>query len=120
MPTHEQARAFAQDWISAWNAHDLDRVLRHYAEDFEMASPYIADIAGEPSGRLKGKPRVRAYWQAALDRIPDLHFELLEVFAGVDSLVIRYRSVSGRICAEVLVLGATGLVRSAVAHYGRE
>jgi hypothetical protein len=49
------AERFAAEWIAAWNSHDLDRVLSHYADDFEMSSPYIAELAGEPSGKLKGK-----------------------------------------------------------------
>jgi ketosteroid isomerase-like protein len=40
MLTLEQAQSFASSWASAWNAHDLDRVLEHYEDDFEMASPY--------------------------------------------------------------------------------
>src|ERR1051326_2648113 len=32
-------RAFASDWIEAWNARDLDRVLTLYTDDFEMDSP---------------------------------------------------------------------------------
>jgi ketosteroid isomerase-like protein len=43
------AENFAAEWIAAWNSHDLDRVLSHYAGDFEMSSPIIAQIAGEPS-----------------------------------------------------------------------
>jgi ketosteroid isomerase-like protein len=35
---------FAREWIEAWNSHDLDRVLSHYADDFTMSSPYIAQI----------------------------------------------------------------------------
>jgi ketosteroid isomerase-like protein len=52
------AQHFATEWIAAWNAHDLDRVLSHYANDFEMSSPYIVTFAGEPSGTLVGKPAV--------------------------------------------------------------
>ena len=33
------SRRFAAEWIEAWNAHDLERILAHYADDFEMASP---------------------------------------------------------------------------------
>ena len=36
------AERFATDWIAAWNSHDLDRVLTHYEDDFEMSSPLIA------------------------------------------------------------------------------
>jgi ketosteroid isomerase-like protein len=51
----EFAESFATEWIESWNAHDIDRVLSHYAEDFEMSSPVIIQVAGEPSGTLKGK-----------------------------------------------------------------
>jgi hypothetical protein len=27
MLTQQQAQDFAQDWIEAWNSHDLDRIL---------------------------------------------------------------------------------------------
>ena len=77
-------RAFAEtvagEWIAAWNAHDVERVLCHYADDIEMASPYIRLIAGEPSGILRGKDALRAYWSAALKRLPNLHFTLRDVF----------------------------------------
>ena len=33
----EFAKQFAREWVEAWNDHDLDRVLAHYAEDFEMS-----------------------------------------------------------------------------------
>jgi len=46
------AERFAMEWIESWNAHDLDRVLSHYTDDFEMSSPVIPRIAGETSGRL--------------------------------------------------------------------
>ena len=44
------AREFAVEWIAAWNAHDLDRILSHYADDFEMRSPLIAERMGVASG----------------------------------------------------------------------
>ena len=77
------ADRFAADWISSWNARDLERVLSHYADDFEMSSPIIIQVAGEPSGTLRGKGAIRAYWSAALELIPDLHFELISVLVGV-------------------------------------
>ena len=49
------AEKFALDWIESWNSHDLDRILSHYSDQFEMSSPKIIQIAGEPSGTLKGK-----------------------------------------------------------------
>jgi hypothetical protein len=117
--TKEQALSFAQDWVEAWNAHDLDRVLAHYTDDVQMSSPFIVAFIGDPSGTLNGKPAVRAYWQTALTRIPDLHFELLGVFTCVNSLVIHYKAVLGTLATEVLFLGDDGRVCKALAHYDR-
>jgi len=111
------ADGFAADWISAWNAHDLERVLAHYADDFEMSSPIIIQIAGEPSGTLQGKAAVRAYWSAALELIPDLHFELISVLVGVRSITLYYKGARDRLAAEVFHFGPDGKVASAFAHY---
>jgi ketosteroid isomerase-like protein len=95
------AKAFATEWIDAWNAGDLERVLAHYADDFEMTSPYIVERMGIVSGTLKGKEAIRSYWAQGLSVRPPLRFELLDVFAGVNSLAIYYRSVTrGRLVME--------------------
>lgn len=73
------AQQFAQEWIDAWNSHDLERILGHYSDDLEMSSPVIVQIAGEATGRLTGKKAVGDYWHTALGMIPDLHFELIAV-----------------------------------------
>lgn len=111
------AEHFAADWIAAWNAHDLDRILSHYADDFEMSSPVIVQIAGEPSGTLRGKIVVGAYWQKALALIPDLQFELISVLAGVGSITLCYKGARGRLAAEVFHFGPGGKVVKAFAHY---
>ena len=71
----EQAQHFAADWLAAWNAHDLPRILSHYSDDFEMRSPVITQITGRADGCLQGKDAVGACWHKALARFPDLHFE---------------------------------------------
>jgi hypothetical protein len=108
---------FARDWIKSWNAHDLERVLAHYADDFEMTSPVITQVTGQPEGKLRGKAVVGDYWRKALALMPDLQFELICVLAGVDSLTIHYRGAKGRLAAEVFHFNDQGLVQAACAHY---
>jgi hypothetical protein len=117
MITTEHARHFAEEWINAWNSHNLSRVLSHYSDDFEMSSPFIVQFRGGKSGTLKGKAQVGAYWQSALERIPDLHFELLEVFSGIESIALLYNSVLGKRATELLFLDSDGKVVRAFAHY---
>jgi ketosteroid isomerase-like protein len=110
------AEHFAADWIESWNAHDLGRILSHYADDFEMSSPFIIQIAGEPSGTLKGKAAVGAYWSKALSLIPDLRFELVTTLIGVNSITLYYKGTRG-FAAEVFHFGPDQKVSRAYAHY---
>ncbi|MBI3992172.1 MAG: nuclear transport factor 2 family protein [Candidatus Lambdaproteobacteria bacterium] len=116
MLDREFVARFAADWIDAWNSHDLTRILAHYTDDFEMNSPAIAQIAAEPSGRLRGKQRVGDYWAKALRMVPHLHFELQRTLVGVDSVTLYYRGHRG-MSAEVLHFDAQGKVARAFAHY---
>ena len=108
---------FARAWIDAWNAHDLDRILAHYADDVEITTPMIRLATGVDSDTLKGKAAVRDYWAAALERLPDLHFELIDVAAGVDSIALYYRSVMEKLAIEVMFFDEQGQVMRVVAHY---
>jgi ketosteroid isomerase-like protein len=112
------AHAFAEEWISAWNSHDLERILAHYSDDFEMSSPLIVERMHEPSGTLKGKDKVRPYWQLGLAATPPIKFELVDVFVGVDSIAIYYRSVGRKMAAEVLIFNDQRQVIKGIAHYG--
>ena len=51
---------------------------------------------------LHGKEALRAYWSAALAQVPDLHFDLTSLFAGVDSLLIGFRMNGGPERFEIL------------------
>lgn len=113
----ERAEHFASEWLAAWNAHDLPRILAHYTDDFEMFSPVIVQLTGRADGRLQGKQAVGAYWAKALSLLPDLRFEPICTLMGVDSVVIHYFGATGKRVAEVFHFNAEGLVYRAQAHY---
>ena len=116
MINKEFAQQFAGEWVAAWNSHDLVDILSHYTDDFEMSSPYIAQVTGETSSMLKGKKAVGAYWQKGLALNPALHFELLNILVGVDSITLYYRSSRGNV-AEVFFFNSNKQVMKAAAHY---
>lgn len=97
------AERFAREWIEEWNAHDLDRILAHYRDNFTMTSPLIEQRMGLVGGRLQGKSAVRQYWAQGLAAAPDLQFQLVSVFAGVRSMGIVYTTASlGKTVVEYL------------------
>lgn len=110
----------AREWIAAWNAHDLERVLAHYADDVEFSSPFIAKLIGRADGVVRGKPELRAYFARGLEAYPMLRFELVRVFGGVRSCVLEYRSVNGLRAAEVMEFDPAGKVVRVLAHYGND
>ena len=109
--------ALGREWIAAWNAHDLDRVLAHYADDFEMSSKHIAGFGFDASGTLRGKDKVREYWAFALAKVPDLHFKLIDVYTSPDSLVVFYENERGGKVCEYLRLDASGKIAQGSGNY---
>ena len=117
MITPKEAEDFAQSWLEAWNSHDLEAILDHYADDVELTSPFVVQVLGDPSGAIRGKDNLRMYFGMGLSMFPDLRFDLIQVFVGVSSLVLRYRSVDDIPAAEVMVFDPQGKVVRTMAHY---
>jgi hypothetical protein len=99
---HLEARNFVQAWLQAWNAHDLEAVLSHFADEVKFTSPVAARIVEGSGGVITSKAALREYWREGLRRIPDLRFELVGTYVGVDTIVINYRNQNGGLVSEVL------------------
>lgn len=101
MPTPDP-QSFSQAWLEAFNAHDLEALLSHFADDIVFTTPVAARALPETSGVVRGIDALRAYWTLALEKVPDLHFDLLGVYTGIDTLVLNYRNQVGGQACEVL------------------
>ncbi|HEV8271145.1 MAG TPA: nuclear transport factor 2 family protein [Chitinophagaceae bacterium] len=108
---------FTNEWINSWNSHDLDNILTHYSDDVEITSPMMTLAAGMMADTLRGKRRVAAYWEKALKKIPDLHFELIDSAEGINSIALYYRSVMNKKTVEVMFFDQDGKVNKVFAHY---
>lgn len=101
MPTPDP-QTFADDWVRAWNAHDVEAVLAHFRYDVVFTSPVAARVLPETEGVVRGKDALRHYWTTALKMAPDLHFDVIGVYQGESTLVINYRNHRGELVNEVL------------------
>jgi hypothetical protein len=117
MYPHVNAEAFAKEWIEAWNSHKLEAILSHYADNIQFTSPFIVRLMNEPSGTLTGKEKLKPYFEKGLAAYPDLHFQLIEVLEGVDSVTLYYHSVKNLMAAEVMFFDEKGKIGRVVAHY---
>jgi predicted ester cyclase len=117
MTSNLDAKEFAREWVAAWNAHDLDRIMSHYAARVELTSPVVGKVIGDASGKVQGKDALRDYFRKGLDLFPSLRFTLLEVMQGLSSLVLCYENQRGTRTGEFMEFDQDGKVIRVVANY---
>ena len=104
---------FAKEWETAWNSHDLERILSHYCDEIIFRSCKALPLVGR--GEIKGKTALRNYWNKALNKQPNLKFKVQNVFHGFEMQVIIYKNHNGVIAAETLKFNNQGVVTEASA-----
>jgi len=87
----------AQEWLTAWNAHDLERILAHYADDVELSSPFVAKLTGRTEGVLRGKAALRDYFARGLQAYPTLRFDFIRLTPACG--VVFWNTTASTACA---------------------
>ena len=114
------ARAYAQEWIEAWNSRDLDRILAHYHDDVILLSPVALKLLSNGTGLVHGKSALRDYFHRGLQAYPDLRFVLTDVLWGVETIVAYYgNNVRNGKTAEVMQFNPTGKIVRVYANYNQ-
>ncbi|HLK12157.1 MAG TPA: nuclear transport factor 2 family protein [Candidatus Binatia bacterium] len=119
--TREEALRFAERWVDAWNARDLETVLGFFDEAARFTSPKAAALVGEAT--VAGTAALRDYWTRALARARTLRFTLDHVVwdGHRRQLVIVYAAaIDGQRthACELLRFGAGGRIVEGEAMYG--
>jgi hypothetical protein len=115
--SRDEAKRIADRWIGDWNAHDLDAILSHYAEELEFTSPLIIERLGRADGTIRSKAELRAYFAVGVAPDSELKFELLDVMRGVTSVALHYRNQAGRTITETMFFDRNGKVAKVAVHW---
>jgi predicted ester cyclase len=111
------AREFAQDWVDAWNSHDLERILTHYDDEVLLVSPVALKLLSG-DGTVRGKAALREYFLRGIQAFPDLRFNLIDALWGIETIVVYYiNNVRGTKTAEVMLMSPAGKIRRVWANY---
>jgi len=113
------ANRFAEEWVNSWNAHSLDAIMEHYADDISFQSPVIVQVNNDPSGTINSKAALKEYFERALQLYPDLHFDLYKVLISINSVVLYYKTINDMVTAEYMELNEAGKVIRVRAHYSK-
>lgn len=107
-------------WFEAFNAHDIDKLLALYAEDAAHYSPKLKIHQPETNGLIQGKAALRTWWTDAFKRLPNLHYEVLQLTADEEQVFMEYirqtpNEADLRV-GEVLVINNGKITASRVYH----
>ncbi|MEO8770136.1 MAG: nuclear transport factor 2 family protein [Ferruginibacter sp.] len=116
----ELNKQIALNWIAAFNEHDLEKLLKLYAEDAIHLSPKLKIREPQTNGWIKGKSSLRSWWTDAFNRLPLLHYQLQNLIINDEQILMEYlRKVPGEadmMVAEILEIGSGVIVKSRVYH----
>src|SRR3546814_769565 len=117
MRTSSRAQELAEDWVAAWNAHDIEAIMAHYADAIEFTSPLVVERLRRPDGTIRDRAELRHYFLMGLEASSDLAFDLQNVLIGVDSCTLYYHNHRGRTVAEMVFLDDGNRIWKAVVTY---
>jgi hypothetical protein len=98
----------AADWLNAWNAKDINRLMKHYHDDIVLCSPTIVTRWDNDVGVLNGIRAVRKHFEKGFEDRNHIPFELLGLLTGVDGIVLVYRKGAFGMAADVITLDQGG------------
>lgn len=110
----------ALSWIEAWNSHDLEEILTHYADDVVFQAATVVRRWNKPDGILRGKAELREHFKRGLELVADLRFEFEEIFYCPGGYAVLYRRNNGNHVIDVVELNENQLIRHARAFYAED
>lgn len=119
MIERSKAWEFANEWLDAWNAHDIDAIMIHYDDEIEFCSPIVQKVLAKADGIVSGKQALKDYFSRQLNRFNTLHFQLLDVFASPRSVVLYYKINRGLMAAECMILNKDMKIIQVFANYDK-
>jgi len=105
------------DWLDAWNCHDIDRIMAHYAEEIEFTAQTVVARWGKADGKLVGKAELRKHFAKGLELAPEIHFEMDQILWSPNGYAVLYHRENNNQVLDAVELNAEGLAVKVTAYY---
>ncbi|MBK7956735.1 MAG: nuclear transport factor 2 family protein [Bacteroidetes bacterium] len=80
----------AHQWFDAFNNKDIDALIDLYDDDAEHYSPKLKISQPHTKGWIKGSDALRAWWNDAFERMPQLHYEIIKLMKDNEQVFMEY------------------------------
>lgn len=108
---------FAHSWLNAWNEHDVDSVLSHYADDVILISAVINKMLGHQEGISLKKIDLEKYCDQVFNNFPELKFKIEAVAVGYQCITIHYSSPGFHLHVEVINFNLSWKINKSISFY---
>jgi ketosteroid isomerase-like protein len=115
--THEEAVKHAEDWVDAWNQHDLERILSHYAQDVVFEAETVRKRWNKPDGKLYGIDELRRHFALGLELAPQLQFRMEQVLLAPSGYAVLYQRENGNRVIDSVTMNEEGRAIAVIAYY---
>ena len=117
---HLSKEAIITDWIEAWNTHDLERIMSHYADEVEFTAQTVIARWGKADGKLIGKEELRLHFDKGLALAPDIHFTVEKILWAPNGYAVLYHRENGNRAMDAVELNEGGQAAKVTAYYLNE
>ncbi|MDE1764754.1 MAG: nuclear transport factor 2 family protein [Thaumarchaeota archaeon] len=107
----------AKTWCNSWTAHDLDAVMKHYAENVQFSSPMVPRMLGIESEFINGKEKLREYFEICIKKYHDLRLDFVDVLVGVNGVVVLYYRETGALASDISEMDNHNKIVSSQVYY---
>ena len=116
----EKNLSIAFQWLEAFNAHNLEKLLSLYDNNAQHYSPKLKINRPETNGLIIGIEAMRIWWKDAFDRLPSLQYKATSLTANTDRVFMEYtrfvENENDMLVAEVLEIKEGKIIASRVYH----
>jgi ketosteroid isomerase-like protein len=111
------AEEFANNWLTAWNSKDVERISEYYSDEIFFASPAVEEMTGYQDGILLKKSEFKNMCSKIFQEIPELRYSLVAVAVGINSLTMHYKSSQFDLVADVVKFDSGWKITKSQTYY---
>ena len=116
--TIAEMRALAEQWMAAWNAGDLAGSWITTRQMLSLRRIRSFVVGRKPTAN--SSVSLNEHFQLGLELVPNLHFELEDMFSAPSGYAVLYRRENGNRVLDVVELDDEGKARRVKAFYAAE
>jgi 8-oxo-dGTP diphosphatase len=87
--------ALARAWLAALDRHDVEAMVRLYADDALHTSPFVNKHRPHTLGEIRGADALRSWWTEVMRRYPSLRYEEKSVASDRERIFMECLRTAG-------------------------